>query len=129
MEGEQGRAYAEDMGTYGDALARCRRRQPVADHHRPQADIGQRDCVSYPLADAMSQHQVFKRVPVNPQVVTKLETLTFPAPTRGLVLSENESYMQPGAAMVMDNWVPTMKGAKLRGGCMIGGRNCRRRRR
>ena len=65
----------------------------------------------------MSQHQLFKRMPVNQQVAQKLESTTFPAPTRGLVLSENESFMQPGAAIVMDNWVPTMKGAKLRGGC------------
>ena len=65
----------------------------------------------------MSQHAAFRRVPVNPQVATKQETLTFPAPTRGLILNENESYMQPGAAVIMDNWVPTMRGAKIRGGC------------
>ena len=64
----------------------------------------------------MSMHQLFKRMPVNQQVAQKLESTTFPAPTRGLVLSENESFMQPGAAIVMDNWVPTMKGSKLRGG-------------
>ena len=66
----------------------------------------------------MSQHQFFKRMPVNQQVAQKLETTTFPAPTRGLVLAENESFMQPGAAVVMDNWVPTMKGSRLRGGCI-----------
>jgi len=66
----------------------------------------------------MSQHQLFKRMPVNQQVAQKLESTTFPAPTRGLVLAENESFMQPGAAIVMDNWVPTMKGSKLRGGCI-----------
>jgi hypothetical protein len=67
----------------------------------------------------MSQHAAFRRVPVNPQVATKQETLTFPAPTRGLILNENESYMQPGAALVMDNWAPTMKGAKIRGGHIV----------
>jgi hypothetical protein len=66
----------------------------------------------------MSQHQFFKRMPVNQQVAQKLETTTFPAPTRGLVLAENESFMQSGAAIVMDNWVPTMKGSRLRGGCI-----------
>ena len=46
--------------------------------------------------DAMSQHQFFKRMPVNQQVAQKLETITFPAPTRGLVLSENESFHAAG---------------------------------
>lgn len=64
----------------------------------------------------MSQHQAFKRIAVPQQVATKQETLTFPAPTRGIVLNENESYMQPGAALICDNWVPTMKGAQIRGG-------------
>jgi hypothetical protein len=67
----------------------------------------------------MSQHAAFRRVPVNPQVATKQETLTFPAPTRGLILNENESYMQPGAAIICDNWAPTMKGAKIRGGHIV----------
>jgi hypothetical protein len=64
----------------------------------------------------VSQHQAFKRVAVPPQVASKQEMITFPAPTRGLIMSENESYMQPGAAVVCDNWAPTMKGAKIRGG-------------
>ena len=37
----------------------------------------------------------------------------------GLILNENESYMQPGAALIMDNWAPTMKGAKIRGGHIV----------
>jgi hypothetical protein len=65
----------------------------------------------------MSQHQMFKRTAVPQQVAVKQETITFPAPTRGLIMSENESYMEPGAALVCDNWKPTMKGAALRGGC------------
>lgn len=65
----------------------------------------------------MSQHQFFRRTAVPAQAAQKLETITFPAPTRGLVHNENESFMQPGAAVVMDNWKPTMKGASLRGGC------------
>ena len=40
-----------------------------------------------------------------------------PAPTRGLILNENYTFMQPGGALIMDNWVPTMRGCKLRGGC------------
>ena len=65
----------------------------------------------------MSQHQFFRRTAVPPQAAQKLETITFPAPTRGLVQNENESFMQPGSAVVMDNWKPTMKGCSLRGGC------------
>jgi len=67
----------------------------------------------------MSQHAAQRRVPVQQQVAAKQETITFPAPTRGLILNENESYMQPGAALIMDNWAPTMKGAKVRGGCTL----------
>ena len=67
----------------------------------------------------MSQHQFFKRTAVPAQVAIKQETITFPAPTRGLIISENESYMQPGAAVVLDNWKPTMKGAAVRGGCQL----------
>jgi hypothetical protein len=65
----------------------------------------------------MSQHQAFKRVAVPAQVAAKLETVTLPAPTRGIIQNESEAYMQPGAAVVCDNWVPTMRGVKLRGGC------------
>jgi hypothetical protein len=58
----------------------------------------------------------FRRRAVPPQVAQQLQTVTIPAPTRGLILNENESYMQPGGALVLDNWIPTMKGIKLRGG-------------
>src|SRR6188768_252524 len=64
----------------------------------------------------MSQHQAFKRVAVPAQVAAKLETVTIPAPTRGIIQNENEAYMQPGAAVICDNWKPTMKGVSLRGG-------------
>jgi len=65
----------------------------------------------------MSQHQAFKRVAVPAQVAQKLETITLPAPTRGIIENENFAYMQPGAAVICDNWAPTMRGVKLRGGC------------
>jgi hypothetical protein len=64
----------------------------------------------------MSQHAAFRRVPVNQQVATRQEAITFPAPVRGIVLNENESYMQPGAALMCDNWRPTLKGCAVRGG-------------
>ena len=67
----------------------------------------------------MSQHQFFRRSAVPAQVAQQLQTVTIPAPTRGLILNENETYMQPGGAVVMDNWKPTMRGASLRGGCSL----------
>ena len=67
----------------------------------------------------MSQHQAFRRMAVPQQVAQQLQTVTIPAPTRGLILNENETYMQPGGAVVLDNWRPTMKGIGLRGGCIL----------
>ena len=47
----------------------------------------------------MSVHQFFKRKAVDPQVAQRLQTLTLPAPVRGLVMNENASFIQPGAAI------------------------------
>lgn len=66
----------------------------------------------------MSQHQFFRRAAVNPQAAQQLQTTVIPAPTRGLILNENFSFMQPGGAVVLDNWRPTLKGLKLRGGSL-----------
>jgi len=65
----------------------------------------------------VSQFQAFKRVAVPAQVAQKLDTITIPAPTRGIIINENEAFMQPGAAVICDNWKPTMRGVSLRGGC------------
>jgi hypothetical protein len=67
----------------------------------------------------MSQYQAFRRVAVQPQAAQKQETMSFPAPTRGLVLDENYAYMQPGGAVVLDNWRPTLRGVALRSGCVL----------
>ena len=64
----------------------------------------------------MSVHQFFKRTAVQPQQAQQLRTVTLPAPTRGLIMNENASFVQPGAAQVLDNWKPTMTGCALRGG-------------
>ena len=64
----------------------------------------------------MSVHQAFRRVPVPAQVQAKSTPYIIPAPTRGIVQSENYTFMQPGAAIIQDNWVSTMRGVKLRGG-------------
>lgn len=66
----------------------------------------------------MSRHLAFRRQPVDQQVAQALRLITFPAPTRGIVESENEAYMQPGGAIIQENWATTMRGIKLRGGCV-----------
>jgi hypothetical protein len=66
----------------------------------------------------MSAHIAFRRQPVPQQAAQRLQALTVPAPTRGLITNENEAFMQAGGAVVQDNWVSTMRGVKLRGGCM-----------
>jgi hypothetical protein len=65
----------------------------------------------------MSTHRAFRRVAVDPQIAQQLQAITLPAPNRGIIQNENESYMAPGGAIICDNWAPTMKGLKLRGGC------------
>ena len=66
----------------------------------------------------MSQYAGLQRIPVDQQIAQRLETVTIPAPTRGIIMDENEAYMQPGAAVVCDNWKPTLRGVSLRGGCV-----------
>ena len=51
----------------------------------------------------MSAHAAFRRQPVDQQVAQHLRTITIPAPTRGIIMNENEAYMQPGGALVQDN--------------------------
>src|SRR5262252_71042 len=64
-------------------------------------------------------YALFRRQPVPQQYAQSLQTVTLPAPTRGLIQSENEAYMQPFGAVVMDNWAPTLRGCKLRGGTAL----------
>jgi hypothetical protein len=64
----------------------------------------------------MSQHALFRRQPVDQQFAQNLRTTVLPAPTRGIVLNENEAFMQPGGTLVQDNWTPTVRSVKLRGG-------------
>jgi len=64
----------------------------------------------------MSAFAAFRRQPVPQQVAQNLQTITIPAPNRGIIQNENESFMTPGGANVQINWAPTMKGVKLRGG-------------
>lgn len=66
----------------------------------------------------MSMHQAFRRQAVPQQVAKQASAMTIPAPTRGIVDSENLAFTRPGSAVICDNWVPTMRGVKLRGGCI-----------
>lgn len=43
---------------------------------------------------------------------------TFSAPTRGWVLNESLVNVQPGGARILDNWICTTRGARMRGGCL-----------
>ncbi len=66
----------------------------------------------------MSAHAAYRRQPVPGQYAQQLKAITLPAPTRGIVQHENDAYMGPGACIISDNWMPTMRGVKLRGGCV-----------
>lgn len=66
----------------------------------------------------MSQHQAFRRVAVPQQAAQNARVINIPVPTRGIIQDENEGFMRPGAALVQDNWMPTMRGVRLRGGCI-----------
>jgi hypothetical protein len=61
-------------------------------------------------------YSAFRRQPVPQQSAQILRALSIPAPTRGIITNENEAYMQPGGAVMQDNWVSTMRGVKVRGG-------------
>jgi len=64
----------------------------------------------------MSVHQGFRRQPVPPQVSQRHQAITVAAPMAGLTDSDNPAFMKPNTAVMLDNWVPTMRGIKLRGG-------------
>src|SRR4249919_3487120 len=57
-------------------------------------------------AAVMTTYAAFRRQPVPQQYAQNLQTVTLPAPTRGIIQSENDAYMAPGGAIVSDNWVP-----------------------
>lgn len=43
--------------------------------------------------------------------------ISFPAPTNGLVTTADLASQLAGAASVLENWLPTLTGARIRGGC------------
>lgn len=57
-----------------------------------------------------------QRVAVPRKVQELSRTHTWPAPSRGWVADENLARVKPGAAFALDNWVPTLTGARVRKG-------------
>ncbi len=53
-----------------------------------------------------------------PPQAAPAETFTFPAPIRGWVLNENLATVQPAGARILDNWLCTTTGVRVRGGCV-----------
>ena len=49
---------------------------------------------------------------------TSAQPYSFPAPIRGWVLNENLAASQPAGARILDNWVCTTTGARVRGGSL-----------
>ena len=64
----------------------------------------------------MSGHAAFRRQPVPGEMALHHQVATLPAPIRGILETENWAYTKPGCATIIDNWFPTQKGLKLRGG-------------
>jgi len=64
----------------------------------------------------MSGHAAFRRQPVPGEMAVRYQTVTLPAPIRGIIETENWAYVKPGCANVIDNWFCTQKGLRLRGG-------------
>ena len=62
--------------------------------------------------------QGFRRVAVQPQARPVAIAKTFPSPVRGWVTNMNLSAATSGAALVLDNWIPTQTGIKPRGGAL-----------
>ena len=55
----------------------------------------------------MSVHQAFRRTPVPQQLAETAQTITIPAPTRGIIQNEKRTY---AVAAPGDNWWPTLRG-------------------
>jgi hypothetical protein len=114
---QKGSPYAEDMGTYGDALTIAMGNDsPSPIIVGPPTPLRTPGFLSVAGADAMSRRIRRSAAPVDPQIAQQLQAINMPAPTRGIIQNENEAFMQPGGALVCDNWMPTMRGLKLRGG-------------
>ena len=68
------------------------------------------------MTRSLPHYRDYRRYAAPGQAAMQVIPKTIMAPLRGLVLNENEAFMQPGAAVYLDNWFPTDKAVKLRGG-------------
>ena len=95
---------------------RCQHHQvSVSEQDRRNARSGFRHRARQGV-EAMSGHAAFRRQPVPGEMALRHQTVTLPAPIRGIIENENWAYTKPGCAVILDNWFPTQKGLKLRGG-------------
>ena len=63
-----------------------------------------------------SQRYGYRRVPVQPEAMQKMQVETLPAPARGWILNENPAFQQPAGALVLDNLFPEDATVRIRGG-------------
>ena len=68
------------------------------------------------MSRSLPHYREFRRYGAPSQVAPQILPKTIPAPTRGLILNENPAFMQPAAALVLDNWFTTENTIRLRGG-------------
>jgi hypothetical protein len=68
------------------------------------------------MARSLPHYRDFRRIGAPAQVTQQIIPKTLPAPTRGLVLNENPAFMQPGGALLLDNWFVTENTLRIRGG-------------
>lgn len=61
---------------------------------------------------------VQKMIGGQPPQATPSQSFTFPAPIRGWVLNENLATVQPAGARILDNWLCTTTGVRVRGGAV-----------
>ena len=68
------------------------------------------------MSRSLPHYREFRRFGAPAEVAQQVLPKTISAPTRGLILNENPAFMQPSAALVLDNWFTTEKSIRLRGG-------------
>ena len=71
------------------------------------------------MSRSLPHYRDFRRYAAPAQVQQQVLPKTLPAPLRGLVLNENPAFMQPGGALLLDNWFPTDNTIKIRGGSQV----------
>lgn len=71
------------------------------------------------MSRALPHYRDFRRFAAPAQVQQQVIPKTLPAPIRGLIQNENPAFMQPGAALNLDNWFATDATIKIRGGSQV----------